>query len=257
MKLKLTPRQQTFLDKLFELYRERNGPVHYSVVAERLGVNKFSAYDMLKLLEEKGVAASEYVLGQRSAGPGRSMIVFYPTSKAASFLSQLRNERRIGDEWQAVKESILKRLNESRESGAAESLNEIINRLPDVGSPLAYCAEVISALLLNLNEIWSRHAPGVTSGPAVQSPWPTLRVLGTKGEIGLSTLAGFSLGSIFPENRVDPSQIDALVAHTKRFQNYLHELSEERISMLSGFLQEALAVFDKSSGTTAKKAADK
>ena len=41
--MKLTPRQQTFLDKLFDLYREFNGPVHYSVVAERLGVNKFSA----------------------------------------------------------------------------------------------------------------------------------------------------------------------------------------------------------------------
>jgi len=61
--IKLTPRQQAFLDKLFELYRESNGPIHYTVVAERLGVNKFSAYDMLKLLEKKGVAGSSYVLG--------------------------------------------------------------------------------------------------------------------------------------------------------------------------------------------------
>ena len=69
--LKLTPRQQTFLDKLFELYREK-GPVHYSTVADKLGVNKFSAYDMLKVLEEKGVAASDYVLSDDQAGPGRS-----------------------------------------------------------------------------------------------------------------------------------------------------------------------------------------
>ncbi len=48
--MKLTPRQQTFLDKLFELYRELQGPVHYSIVADKLGVNKFSAYDMLKVL---------------------------------------------------------------------------------------------------------------------------------------------------------------------------------------------------------------
>ncbi len=66
--LKLTPRQQAFLDKLFELYRELKGPVHYSIVADKLGVNKFSAYDMLKVLEEKGVAASDYVLGGDQTG---------------------------------------------------------------------------------------------------------------------------------------------------------------------------------------------
>jgi DNA-binding MarR family transcriptional regulator len=249
MELKLTTRQQAFLDKLFELYRERSGPVHYSVVAERLGVNKFSAYDMLKLLEEKGMAASEYVLGRKSTGPGRSMVVFYPTNKAARFLSQLRNEIRIGEEWQAVKVRILKRLKDTEETDAVEMLNEILVRLPDVKSPLTYCAEVISALLLNLSEMWSYQASGVSPGAATQPPWPTLRVLGAKGEIGLSTLAGFSLGSIFSESRVDPSLIEDLVAHTQRFQNHLRELSEERISMLSSFLQEALAVFDKPSST--------
>jgi DNA-binding MarR family transcriptional regulator len=244
---KLTPRQQTFLDKLFELYRERSGPVHYSVVAERLGVNKFSAYDMLKLLEEKGVAASDYVLGQKSAGPGRSKVVFYPTSKAAGFLSQLRNEMRIGEEWQTVKGRILKRLNDAKETNAVEALNEILGRLPDAKSPLAYCAEVISALLLNLNEMWSRQAPEAAPDPAAPPPWPTLRVLGARGEIGLSTLAGFSLGSIFSLSQIDPALIENLVAHTQRFQSCLRELSEERISMLSGFLQEALTVFDKPS----------
>ena len=90
--LKLTPRQQAFLDKLFELYREFKQPVHYSIVADKLGVNKFSAYDMLKVLEEKGVAASDYVLSDDQAGPGRSQVVFYPTHKAAQFLTQLRDE---------------------------------------------------------------------------------------------------------------------------------------------------------------------
>ena len=105
--MKLTPRQQTFLDKLFELYGEFKGPVHYSVVADKLGVNKFSAYDMLKVLEEKGVAASDYVLSDEQAGPGRSQVVFYPTHKAAQFLTQLRDEMRYNADWQRVKERIL------------------------------------------------------------------------------------------------------------------------------------------------------
>ena len=108
--MRLTSRQQAFLDKLFDLYREFNGPVHYSVVAERLGVNKFSAYDMLKLLEKKGVAASSYVLGQKHAGPGRSMVVFYPTYQATRFLTQLRHEVLGSDEWQQAKELLLQRL---------------------------------------------------------------------------------------------------------------------------------------------------
>ncbi len=108
MLLKLTSRQQAFLDKLFELYRDLKGPVHYSVVADKLGVNKFSAYDMLKVLEEKGVAASSYVLSGNQTGPGRSQVVFYPTNKAAQFLTQLRDEVRNNGDWQQVKHRILR-----------------------------------------------------------------------------------------------------------------------------------------------------
>ena len=99
---KLTARQRAFLDKLLELYRERKGPVHYSDVAERLGVNRFSAYDMLRVLEKKGFAASSYTL--RSAvpaasgahpGPGRSMVVFAPTASATEILADWGEDARI------------------------------------------------------------------------------------------------------------------------------------------------------------------
>lgn len=257
MELKLTPRQQTFLDKLFELYRENGGSVHYSVVAERLGVNRFSAYDMLKVLEEKELAASEYVLDQESSGPGRSQVVFYPTSKAARFLSQLRDERRTGDEWQLARERILRKLKENLDTNRAdtlETLKEIVGRLPNVKSPQTYCAEVISALLLYLNETW--HSSGLASVPALNSPWLALKALGTNGEVGLGTLAGLGLGSIFSGSKVDPSLADNLVSLTKRFQSDICELSEEKITMLSGFLQDALAVFDKSANVLGRKSSE-
>ncbi|HSR33115.1 MAG TPA: helix-turn-helix domain-containing protein, partial [Anaerolineae bacterium] len=87
---KLTARQRAFLDKLMELYHEHQGPVHYTDVAQGLGVNRFSAYDMLKVLEEKGFAESSYALRSAEsgmaehAGPGRSMVVFAPTPLAAA-----------------------------------------------------------------------------------------------------------------------------------------------------------------------------
>jgi hypothetical protein len=234
--MKLTPRQQTFLDKLFDLYREFNGPVHYSLVAERLGVNKFSAYDMLKLLEKKGVAASSYVLGEGHAGPGRSMVVFYPTHNAAKFLTQLRHEVLGGDEWHQAKELLLQRIRETQESNYAEAVREILAQLPDVKTPLMYCTEMIGVLLLNLASASKQ------TGELV--PFRALNSLTVRDEVGLGTLAGFSLASIISNQAGDPSFISKLDSHTKKFQTHLSELSEESVSRLTAFLQDALNAFE-------------
>jgi len=226
--MKLTPRQQAFLDKLFELYREFKGPVHYSVVADKLGVNKFSAYDMLKVLEEKGVAASDYVLSDDQTGPGRSQVVFYPTHKAAQFLTQLREEMRYNSEWQRVKERILQRLQDARQSNSSEALREALSNMPDTKAPLNYCAEMISVLLLNMER--SRY----------YNMLPTLDNLFPKGQVGLATLAGLSLGSCLTNEADDKTLKEKLTTHTQRFQNQLADMSEESILKLSAFLNDAM-----------------
>jgi hypothetical protein len=234
--MKLTTRQQAFLDKLFELYREFNGPVHYSVVAERLGVNRFSAYDMLKLLEKKGVAGSSYVLGEGHAGPGRSMVVFYPTHKAARFLTQLRDEVLGSDEWHQAKEHLLQRISETQESNYAEAVREILAQLPDVKTPLLYCTEMIGVLLLNL--AYARKQTDELF------PFRMLTSLTVRDEVGLGTLAGISLASIMSNEDKDPSVVSKLISHTKKFQAYLGELSEESVSRLTTFLQDALSAIE-------------
>ena len=45
--MKLTRRQTTFVERLVDLYHEAQGPIHYSTLARRLGVSRFTAYDML------------------------------------------------------------------------------------------------------------------------------------------------------------------------------------------------------------------
>lgn len=230
--MKLTARQRTFLDKLFDLYRERQGPVHYSVVAERLGVNRFSAYDMLKVLERKGVAASEYVLDAANSGPGRSMIVFYPTARAVRLLSEWASEY-VNEDWKQLRDHILERLTEVRGTNPASLLNEILARLPEHRSPLVYCTEMTAALLLNLSRVRDR--------ASAVNPLETLSALNLPGEVGLGTLAGLSLGSILAD-KTDVSLRDRLLACTKRYQTALLRLSEENKAALSGFLEEALAV---------------
>jgi predicted transcriptional regulator len=236
--LKLTPRQQMFLDKLFELYRSK-GPVHYSEVATEVGVNKFSAYDMLKVLEEKGVAASDYVLNDEQNGPGRSQVVFYPTHKAAQFVTQLREEMLYNADWQTVKENLLKRLEEARQSNPVDAVRESLSNLPDTKVPLNYCAEMISVLMLNMERV-----RGYNWRPALAAI--------TKGRVGLGTLAGLSLASTVAgesDDTNDTTLSEKLLAHTTRFQNQLSDMSEEGIATLSSFVNDAMNVLNRASTT--------
>jgi DNA-binding PadR family transcriptional regulator len=225
--LKLTSRQQAFLDNLFELYREFKGPVHYSVVAEKLGVNKFSAYDMLKILEEKGVAASSYVLNDDQTGPGRSQIVFYPTNKAAQFLTQLREEVRNSGDWQKVKQRMLRQLEEARQNNPVDALRAALSNLAEAKPSFNYCAEMISVLLLNIERLRDHKL------------LPALDSLNISGQVGLGALAGLSLASALTNEAEDTSLTEKLLAQTQRFQTQLAEMSDDSIKRLSAFLTDA------------------
>lgn len=238
MPMDLTPRQQLFLDRLFDLYRETGGPVHYSAVAERLGVNRFSAYDMLKLLEEKGVVASTYALRDDNSGPGRSMVVFYPTREAIQYLTQLKYEVFSLDEWYQFQESLLQKIRQTQDTGYGKAAREILAHLPDVKTPLAYCTQMIGVLLLNLAQA-SRQADKTTISRLLKS-------LLADGQIGLGALAGISLGSLLSsQSEDDRSVADKLMDNTREFQSQISQMSEESIRRLSSFLKDALKILER------------
>jgi predicted ArsR family transcriptional regulator len=81
MKTRLTYRQQQFLRQFLDLFQEMRRPVHYAAIAERLGVGKVTAYEMLRLLEERGLVAVEYQTNPDKHGPGRPSVFFYPTQE--------------------------------------------------------------------------------------------------------------------------------------------------------------------------------
>lgn len=241
---KLTARQRVFLDKLLELYQEHRGPVHYSAVAERLGVNRFSAYDMLKVLEEKGFASSSYAL--RSAtqaaatghpGPGRSIVVFTPTSLATAMLGHGAEDARLGEDWQRVRERVLAKLRQAREASPREALSDLLARLPEANAPLTFCTEMIGALLLNMQRVRAK-AGGL-------SPFRALAALRTDEAAELETLAGLSVGvALAAEDEAGPSLTQRLLDHARRYQANLPRLSEEARIALVQFLEEALEALD-------------
>jgi len=241
---RLTARQRAFLDKLLELYREHRGPVHYSDVAERLGVNRFSAYDMLKLLEKKGFACSSYTLRGTTpatagghAGPGRSMIVFAPTPAATATFGDKTEEGNLGEDWQKVRELVLSKLAQARDASPRAALSELLARLPDTHAPLNYCTEMIGALLLNMQRVKAR-AGGL-------SPFRVLDRLRTDESTGLETLAGLSMGlSLADTDENNRTLTQRLLDHVHGYQMNLSGLSEEGRETLVRFLEEALEALD-------------
>ena len=233
----LTPRQSAFLDKLLELYREHKGPVHYSDVAVRLGVNRFSAYDMLKILEKKGFATSSYALAAGHSGPGRSMIVFAPIQGAATFSTPRLDNDRLDEEWRHARAWVLKKLQEAQEANYRETLNDIVTRLPEAKAPLTFCTQMVGALLLNMERARSRSSE--------LNPFRALAAFRANDEGGLEMLAGLSVGATLSADDESSSSITRrLLDQAHHYQTSLSRLSGEARSALAQFLEEALDTLD-------------
>jgi hypothetical protein len=242
----LTARQRAFAEKLVELYREHRGPVHYTDVAEKLGVNRFSAYDMLKVLEKKGFAASSYALAAGHSGPGRSMVVFEPTDQAVALPVRGLVDPRLTEEWLGVRERVLRRLRNSRGPDYLEAVGELLAQLPEAKAPLDYCAEMIGVLLLNM-----QRAKGAADG---LNPFRALSALRTSGDTELEALAGFSLGvTLTVDDDASPSLTQRLLDHGRRYQTSLLRLSADARLALAQLLEEALDALDKDANWSRKE----
>ena len=109
--MKLTRRQETFIRTMLDLYLAAKGPIHYSTVAERMEVSRITAYDMLRLLEEKGFVRSEYQRSGEKSSPGRAEIVFWPTDLARQRFEIMAQGAEAGD-IEAVKDRLLQQIQE-------------------------------------------------------------------------------------------------------------------------------------------------
>ena len=128
-----------------------------------------------------------------------------------------------------MKQQVLRRLEEARQNNPAEALREALSNLPDTKAPLNYCTEMISVLLLNIEQLRTNRFQ------------PALDTLNAPGQVGLGTLAGLSLATSLTNDSEDVTLTEKLVAHTQRFQKHLSEMSDESISKLSTFLNDARA----------------
>ena len=227
--MKLSSRQREFLSRLLDLYREAEHAVHYTDVAQTLDVSPVTAYEMLRLLEEKELARSEMVRpeGHRS----RSIVVFFPTQKAMALLAQWGGGTINEREWEQAKADILEALEKGKATDYQDLLNELLQRIPERQSPLLFAADIITVIILLLYELRrTALARQIVSN---------LRWFGPPAWRLLYSLTGLGLALSLVE-RANRRGTALLLSHSQQFHEYLDNLTGGDKRRLSDFAREVL-----------------
>lgn len=230
--MKLTNRQETFIKNLVEMYLESQEPIHYTVLAERLGVSRFTAYDMMRVLEAKGYVSSEYRLSE-AGKPGRSERVFLPTDKAKKTMRVIAG----GDEnfdWESIKARVM----DMMESGGGidpELTPELLIRVPPENEDrFQYCIEVVTILALQTRqykeklEVMNSYAEDFFSSHTVSS------------RTVLSLFSGFILGVLSQGEKLDEIWMEEMVSHVMKYQEIILEMNDEEVKQLASGIREHL-----------------
>ena len=233
MAKKLTRRQNQFLSQFLDLYQENDKPIHYAALAKHLDIGKVTAYEMLRLLEKRGLVKSEFHLPSGDRGPGRSIVLFRPTQNAVQLINQLSGGTADSEAWELAKVRILLQLHEGKVEGYESLLNDLLARISERRSPLIFMTEMITAAILTVAAIQKEaEDKGLID---------RLRRIGLPGEIGLSALGGISIALSMAEN-ANLSLSTFLLEHSDKYQEMLTQLSEEKQNQLSDFAREVTKI---------------
>jgi Mn-dependent DtxR family transcriptional regulator len=237
--MKLTRRQEEFVKKMLELRQEFDGPVHYSLLAERLGVSPLTAYDMLCLLEEKGFVASAYQLPSDKNGPGRAERVFTPGRMALHYDQQIMDESGKRLEGEALQEHVLEQLRQGLIPEAEHDLVDqlMMRLLPEGQGDVRYCVEIMTIAALRL-----QHTPG---WQVLLKHLPTLLPGETSARLtDLCLLGGFIFGILAGQNAEDEEWLVKLREHLPGYLTAVMAMGGENREKLADQLIRMFATLD-------------
>ncbi len=222
----ITERRIEFIKALSELNKRYNKPVHYSLVAETLGVSKWTAYDLLTALKDEGYVECVYNLNEKG---GRSTLAFRVTPKGERLVSAEERKENLNKIVEEVKNrlSVFNRL----------SLNEILqvdlNDTYTIKSPLLRALNISTILFIisqKLSINWDN----------VSSTYKTLSA-SIDPQSGLLGLTALFIGIIVAKaglskysNIINP-KINALL---NRYKEILNELSGKEKEILFDITKE-------------------
>ncbi|MGN7300186.1 Lrp/AsnC family transcriptional regulator [Ferdinandcohnia sp. SAFN-114] len=222
----LTKRKKQFLDKLMDLYQQTKLPVHYETLAQKIGVSKWTAYDMVKELEKLHYLTRDYALNRGETG--RSQVVYLPTEKAYDLFTETRVKEISLEEWEQTKTSVKHFLVRLNCLSRREAIQKILEEISITKVHITFCAYIIGLLLLHLEGL-GKKTDALIKNLVHGSP---------TSEMKLTMFVGTIVGTIIQNMNDDIGvEVTALVS---RYLTYIHTLSENEKEMLANFLNERL-----------------
>ena len=240
--MKITKRQKEFLKILIDLYQEKASPIHYSEVARKMGVSKWTAYDMLQLLHKEGLLGVEYLIPESDnykwGKLGRSTITFFPTKKGytVSNLSQRNLPTKIA-EFNKLKKEIIQKFEEIK---GKFNLKDLFKEALESKSPLIFCACLLLILILLIKKI----TEGVAEIKLISQVIPHTTT-NTYAELALIVFAGMCLGLLAKYINKIPTtfgnnDLDEYTGYIQTYNQYISLMDKKEQSSLLDFLKETL-----------------
>ncbi len=242
--MKITTRQKEFLQSLIDLYQEKASPVHYSEVAQKMGVSKWTAYDMLQLLRKEGLLEVEYLIPESDdykwGKLGRSTITFFPTKKGYS-VSNLP-ERKLSTkvaELNELKNDIIQKFEEIK---GKFNLKELFKEALQTKSPLIFCACVLLVLILLIKKI----TEGIAEIKLLSQVIPP-DATNTYIELALIIFVGMCFGVLTKYINNIPkyvtgsnNNLDEYAGYIQTYNQYVSQMDKKEQKSLLDFLRETL-----------------
>ena len=247
--MRITTRQKEFLEVLIDLYKQKASPIHYSEVAQKLGVSKWTAYDMLQLLRREGLLEVEYLIPEsnnhRWKKLGRSMITFFPTKKGytVSDLSQKNLSTKVA-ELNKLKADIIQKFGEVK---GKFNLKDLFKEALQSKSPLIFCACVLLILILLIKKI----TEGIAEIQLLSQVIPA-DATNTYIELALTVFVGMCFGVLtkyinkIPKYITGPNDnLDEYAGYIQTYNQYVSQMDKEEQKSLLDFLKESLDEINK------------
>lgn len=242
--MKITTRQKEFLKVLIDLYRQKSLPIHYSEVAQKMGVSKWTAYDMLQLLRKEGLLEVEYIIPESDnyewSKLGRSTITFLPTKKGytVSNLSQRNLPAKISD-LNKLKKEIIQKFEEIK---GKFNLKDLFKEALQTKSPLIFCACVLLILILLIKKI----TEGIAEIKLLSQVIPA-DATSTYIELALIVFVGMCFGILtkyinkIPNYITGPNNnLDEYADYIQTYNQYVSQMDKKEQKSLLNFLKESL-----------------
>ena len=240
----ITKRQKEFLQSLIDLYQDKGSPIHYSEVAQKMGVSKWTAYDMLQLLHKEGLLEVEYLIPESDnykwGKLGRSTITFFPTKKGytVSNLPQRKLSTKAA-ELNKLKKEIIQKFEEIK---GKFNLKDLFKEALETKSPLIFCACVLLILILLIKKI----TEGIAEIKLLSQVIPP-DATNTYIELALIVFVGMCFGVLTKYINNIPkyvtgsnNNLDEYAVYIQTYNQYVSQMDKKEQKSLLDFLRETL-----------------